>query len=238
MRHLYGVALAVLLAAAVFFGAAWGYSLVIDGVGASAAANSGQPAAGGGGLPAAGGSLFLNGHVMLGGGLMLAVGLAIGLLMVLPRVSPLASGLPGLVLVAWTALYVTDVREAVKLIPWPTHGFGQGFEILLFDGLLGLAGLAMIVPLFVPSRWRLAPRSAGYTPRMAGYTGPEESVLPRRAATVSPGTGDPDLDEAVAGFTAPSGGDSNVIIDRTQTLPQRGQVVPPDGDQAPWGPPD
>ena len=233
MRHLYGVALAVLLAAAVFFGAAWGYTLVFNGVGASAAANSGQPTANGGGLPAAGGSLFLNGHVMLGGGLMLAVGLAIGLLMVLPQVSPLAAGLPGLVLVAWTALFVTDVREAVRLIPWPTHGFGLGFEILLFDGLLGLAGLAMIVPLFVPSRWRREPQSA----RFAGYAALEETSLPRRA-TVSRGTGDPDPDEAVTGFTAPSGGDSNVIIDRTQTLPQRGPVVPPDGDQPPWGPPD
>jgi hypothetical protein len=230
MRHLYGVALAVLLAAAVYFGAAWGYTLVFNGVGASASANSGQPTANGGGLPAAGGSLFLNGHVMLGGGLMLAVGLAIGLLMVLPRVSPLAAGLPGLALVAWTALYVTDVREAVKLIPWPTHGFGIGFEILLFDGLLGMAGLAMIVPLFVPSRWRSAPQSARY-PQLA------ESMLPRRAA-VSPGTGDPDLDEAVAGFAAPSGGGSNVIIDRTETLPQRSPVVPPDGHQPPWGPPD
>ena len=40
MRHLYGVALAVLLAAAVFFGAAWGYTLVFNGVSASAAANT------------------------------------------------------------------------------------------------------------------------------------------------------------------------------------------------------
>ena len=143
--------------------------------------------------------------------------------------SPLAAGLPGLVLVAWTALYVSDVREAVRLIPLPTHGYGTGFELLLFDGLLGLAGLAMIVPLFVPSRWRRAPRSA----RNAAL---DESALPRQAA-VSPGTGGPDLDGAVVGLTAPSGGDSNVIIDRTQTLPQRGPAVP-DGTQPPWGPPD
>jgi hypothetical protein len=226
MRHLYGVALGVLLAAAMFFGAAWGYSLVIDGVGASAAASSGSPEAGG--LPAAGGSLFMNGHVMLGGGLMLAVGLATGLLMVLPRVSPLAAGLPGLVLVAWTALYVSDGREAVRLIPLPTHGYGTGFELLLFDGLLGMAGLAMIIPLFVPSRWRRAPRSARYATL-------DESALPRQAA-VSPGPGGLDLDAAVAGFTAPSGEDSKVIIDRTQTLPQRRPAGPPDGAQPPWGP--
>jgi hypothetical protein len=53
MRHLYGVALAVLLAAAVFFGAAWGYMLVTRGIDASIALSSGRPPADGGGLPAA-----------------------------------------------------------------------------------------------------------------------------------------------------------------------------------------
>src|SRR5579862_4817218 len=121
MRHLYGTGLAALLAAAVFFGAAWGYTLVFDASSASAAATSGQPTSVGGGLPAAGGSLLTDLHIMGGGGLMLAVGLAIGLLMLLPRVSPLAAGLPGLVLVAWTGLYVSDVREAVRLIPFPSQ---------------------------------------------------------------------------------------------------------------------
>jgi hypothetical protein len=230
MRHLYGVGLAVLLAAAVFFGAAWGFTLVVDGTGASASANSGQPASVGGGLPAGGGSLFLNVHVMGGGGILLAVGLAAGLLMVLPRVSPLAAGLPGLVLVAWTVLYVTNVREGIKLIPFTSHGYGTGFEILLMNGLLGLAGMAMIVPLFIPSRWRRVPRVAAYTPvgeaKRAEY------------ATVSPRTGDPGLDAAIAGFTVPSGGDSNVIVERTQTLPQRSPALPADGSQAPEGLPD
>jgi hypothetical protein len=230
MRHLYGVALAVLLAAAVFFGAAWGYTLVFNASSASAAATSGQPASVGGGLPAAGGSLLTDIHIMGGGGLMLAVGLAIGLLMLLPRVSPLAAGLPGLVLVAWTVLYVSDVREGVKLIPFTSHGYGTGFEILLMDGLLGMAGMAMIVPLFIPSRWRRAPRVAGYTALGTG--------TPVQYATVSPGSGGLDLDPAVAGFTVPSGGDSNVIVDRTQTLPQRSPVLPPDGPQAPEGLPD
>jgi hypothetical protein len=222
MRHLYGLAFAVLLAAAVFFMAAWGYTLVFNASSASAA----QTAVG---LPAAGGSLLTDLHIMGGGGLMLAVGLAAGLLMVLPRVSPLAAGLPGLVLVAWTALYVTDVREAVRLIPFPSQGYGTGFEILLMNGLLGMAGMAMIVPLFIPSRWRRAPRVAGYT--TVGESKRAEY------ATVSPGTGGPDLGGAVAGFTAP-GGDSNVIVDRTQTLAQQGPVFPPDASQAPEGLPD
>ena len=230
MRHLYGVALAVLLAAAVFFAAAWGYTLVINGTSASGAANSGAPPADGGGLPAGGGSLLMNGHVIAGGGLMLAVGLAAGLLMLLPRVSPLAAGLPGLVLVAWTALYISDVREAVRLIPLPSQGYGTGFQILLMDGLLGMAGMAMIVPLFIPSRWRGAPRVPAAT--TLGASTPTENV------PVSPGTGGADLEAPVASFTAPSGGASNVILDRTQTLAQRGPVIPPDGPAAPEGLPD
>ena len=181
MRHLYGVALAVLLAAAVFFGAAWGYMLVSNGVVASAAASSGMPPANGGGLPAAGGSLFQNGHVMAGGVALLAVGLAAGMLMVIPWVSPLAAGLPGLVLVAWTALYACDVREAVSLIPLKTHDFGAGFEALLFTGLLGMAGLAMVVPLFLPSRWRRPSRARGYA-----ALGRSTLLQP---ATASPGMG-------------------------------------------------
>jgi hypothetical protein len=192
--------------------------MVFDAAGASAAA-------GGGGLPAGGGSLFQNSHVMLGGGLMLAVGLAAGLLMVVPRVSPLAAGLPGLVLVAWTGLYVADVREAARLIPLASHGFGIGFEVLLFDGLLGMAGLAMTVPLFIPSRWRRAPR-------VAGNTALGESVLDGDA-TVPPEMGDPELGGVTAGFARAASGDGAVIIDRTQTLPQRSPVIRPDGSPSP-----
>lgn len=217
MRHLYGVGLAVLLAAAVFFGAAWGYMLVTRAIEDSIGLSSGRPAADGGGLPADGGSLFQDAHVMVGGGALLGVGLAAGLLMLIPRVSPLAAGLPGLVLVAWTALYVSDVREAVRLIPLKSRDFGAGFEALLFAGLLGAAGLAMIVPLFVPSRWRRPSRVSGYAP-------PGESTV--------------GLDPTIADFTAPSGGNSNVLLDWGQTRPQQSPVIPPGGSEAPWGPPD
>jgi hypothetical protein len=216
MRHLYGVGLAVLLAAGVFFGAAWGYVWVFNGVEASAATSSGQPPADGGGLPAAGGSLFQNAHVMVGGGALLAVGLAAGLLMVIPRVSPLAAGLPGLVLVAWTVLYASDVKEAVRLIPLKSGDSGTGFELLLFSGLLGAAGLAMIAPLFIPSRWRRPSR-------IPGYAALGDSAL-AQPATVSPGAGGSDLDPTI-GFTTPSGGDSD-------------PVIPPDGSRPPLDPPD
>jgi hypothetical protein len=230
MRHLYGVALAVLLAAAVFFGAAWAYMFVNRGTDASMAANSGPPPADGGGLPAAGGSLFSNAHVMVGGGVLLAVGLAAGLLMLIPWVSPLAAGLPGLVLVAWTVLYVSDVREAVSLIPLKSRDFGAGFELLLFSGLLGAAGLAMIVPLFIPSRWRRPSR-------VPVYAAPGENAL-AQPATVSPGMGGSDLDVTSAGFTTPSGGGSNVILDWAPTRPQQGPVIPPGATQSPDEPSD
>jgi len=222
MRHVFGVVLAVLLAAAVFFGAAWGYMWVNRGTSASIAANGSVPPAAGAGLPAAGGSLFQNAHVMAGGGVLLAVGLAAGLLMVIPWVSPLAAGLPGLVLVAWTALYVSDVGEAVRLIPLRSRDFGAGFEALLFAGLLGLAGLAMIVPLFIPSRWRRQSLVPGYAQAATVYSG----------VGMSAETGGPE-DVTVAGFTTPSGGDSNVLPEWEQTRTRQDPVIPPDGSQAP-----
>ena len=77
-----------------------------------------------------------------------------GILMVVPRISPLATGLPGLLLLGWTALYLVNVRQGVDLIPLRADPFGAGFEAMLFNGILGAAGLAMILPMFVPSRWR------------------------------------------------------------------------------------
>ncbi len=91
-----------------------------------------------------------------------ATGLAAGILVAVPRISPLAAGLPGLLLIAWTVLYLVSVRQAVELIPLRSNTFGAGWESLLFNGVLGGAGLAMIVPLFLPSRWRrpgVAPES-------------------------------------------------------------------------------
>ena len=105
-------------------------------------------------LPGGGGSLLHNHAVLEGFGALLGVGLLAGLLMAVPRISPLAAGLPGLALLAWTGLYLFSVRHAVQYIPLKTRPYGMGFEALLFDGVLALAGLAMVVPLFVPSRWR------------------------------------------------------------------------------------
>src|SRR6516165_8238158 len=76
------------------------------------------------------------------------------LLIAVPRISPLAAGLPGLALLAWSVWYLVSVRHAVQYIPLKTRAYGAGFEAMLFDGVLALAGAAMIIPLFIPSRWR------------------------------------------------------------------------------------
>ena len=145
MRHFSGLVLAIVAALAIFFGGGWGYLRLLQ------VPTAHEPQAS---LQAGGGSLLHHHQVLFSLAALLAVGLLIGLLMAVPWVSPLASGLPGLALLALTGLYLTRVHQAVQLIPLRTRPYGLGFEALLFNGLLAAAGLAMVVPLFVPSRWR------------------------------------------------------------------------------------
>jgi hypothetical protein len=201
MRHLIGVALAIVMAAAVYFAASWGYLKLLIGP-----ARTGV-------LPAGGGSLIHNHAVLEGFGVLLAVGLLAGILMAVPWISPLASGLPGLAMLAWSGLYLFSVRRAVHYIPLKSQSYGAGFEALLFDGVLAAAGLALIIPLFVPSRWRIrtvvaAPSPSEATP--AAYS---------------------DL-----GATQTMAGGSGLLADWVETSPQ--PRVEPGRSQAPWGPVD
>jgi hypothetical protein len=150
VRHLYGTALASIMALAMFFGGAWGYLELLK-----LPVPPGDPHA----LPAAGGSLLSNGSVLLALAVLACTGVLGGLLVALPRISPLASGLPGLLLIAWTVLFLMSVRWATAIIPLRSDSFGAGWEALLFNGVLGVAGLVMIVPMFIPSRWRSENRS-------------------------------------------------------------------------------
>ena len=142
MRHLYGIALASITTMALFFGGAWAYERLL-----SLSALSGK-------TPAAGGSLLSNTNALFALAALVATGLLIGIGVAAPWISPLASGLPGLLLIGWTGLYLTSVSRATELIPLRSHAFGAGWEALLFSGTLGELGLAMIIPMFVPSRWR------------------------------------------------------------------------------------
>jgi hypothetical protein len=145
MRHVIGFALAIVLAAAVFFGGAWGYLRLLRVPVVNGAAAT---------LPAGGGSLLHSTSVLYALAAVAGTGLLAGLLIAAPRISPLAAGLPGLVLIAWTVLYIVSVRHAVQYIPFKNNAFGVGFEAMLFNGVLAVAGLVMIVPIFIPSRWQ------------------------------------------------------------------------------------
>ena len=109
------------------------------------------------------------------------------------------------------------MRHAVQYIPLKTRPYGLGFEAMLFDGVLALAGLAMVVPLFVPSRWR----------------GKREVTEPRPYAGTTASF--PDL-QATQTMQA----DNGLLADWTQTAPQQpagpGSQSPPGTSQAPWGP--
>jgi hypothetical protein len=145
VRHLYGTALAVVLTAVMFFAGAWGYHELLN--------SSGMPGPSSP-LPAGGGSLLSNSSALLALAAVVATGLLAGLFVIVRRLSPLAVGLPGLLLLAWTGLYLVSVRRAVDLIPLRTQAFGAGWQALLCNGLLSAVGVVMVLPMCVPSRWR------------------------------------------------------------------------------------
>jgi hypothetical protein len=145
-RHLIGIGLAVVMVLVMFFAGAWGYVRLLR-----LPTQAGAPLSA---MPAHGGSLLSNGSVLTALGAVAGTAILAGILVAVPRISPFAAGLPGLFAIAWQALYLVSVHRAVEIIPLRAHAFGAGWEALLFNGILGTAGLAMIIPLFLPSRWR------------------------------------------------------------------------------------
>jgi len=133
MRHLIGLILALAVTAAVFLGGGWGATHVSALAGHSV------------GLPSRTG--------LIGLAAIAGAGLLIGILLVVPAVSPLATGLPGLALLGWTALLAVSAHRALAWIPMQGYSFGAGFRVLLLSGTLAFAGMAMIIPMFLPSRW-------------------------------------------------------------------------------------
>jgi hypothetical protein len=173
MRHRIGIALAAAMTAELFFLGGWGYLRVL-----------GMPAPGEQltGLPAGGGSLTSDHRLLAGLAVLAGTGLLAGILIATPQVSPLATGLPGVLLLGWTGFYLINVRQAVDLIPLRADAFGAGFEAMLLDGTLAAIGFAMVAPMFVPSRWRR--RAAA-----GGAAGPAE--IP---AVLGPASSAPTLD--------------------------------------------
>jgi hypothetical protein len=169
MRHLIGIGLAVVLSAAIYFGGGWAYNRLFT-------RNLGSEWS----LPTGGGNFVSNSVVTSGLAAMAGVALLIGLALLIRWVSPLATGLPGLVLLAWTALYVASPERAVHYIPLKAHNVGLGFAGLGTTGILGAAGVVLVMPLFIPSRWR---RAAGED------AGGEDDPIEATTVTSPSGTG-------------------------------------------------
>ena len=203
MRHLYGMALASVMTLVMFFAGAWGYERLLR-----LPVPTGSPAA----LPAGGGSLLSSHAVLYAVAAVAATGVLAGILVAAPRISPLAPGLPGLLLIGWTVLYLYRVQPATDLIPLKSYAFGAGWEALLFNGMLAAVGLAMIVPLFIPSRWRL--RQDDETDAEAGEASDYIADLKRTATSAAPTQFIP------AGFTAPTARPSAV-----HSLPRSGPAA-------------
>ena len=140
MRHVVGFILALAMAAALFFGAGWGVMRIIALHGASSGLGP-QHA-------------LTSLHGLLAVGAVVGTGLLLGILVAAPRVSPLAAGLPGIVLLAWSGLLVAHSEYALRYLPLPGSVDTTGLVYLLVRGILALAGAAMVIPLFMPSRWR------------------------------------------------------------------------------------
>lgn len=133
MRHVLGVALGAAMALVLFFAAGWGVARIT-------ALHSGAGLTGAGGLAAL--------------AAVLACGLLLGVLLVVPWISPLGAGLPGILLLGWSVLLVVSTRQATRLVPLQGHAYAAGFSSMLVTGVLAFAGAVMVIPLFVPSRWR------------------------------------------------------------------------------------
>jgi hypothetical protein len=136
MRHIAGFILALITSAALFFGGGWGIAKFAD-------LKPGQ------GLRA-----FTDLHNVLPVAALLGTGLLLGILLAVRRVSALATGLPGLTLLGWSAYLLLRGQHALSWVPMPGSRYSAGFAAMLSSGVLVLLGVAMIIPLFMPSRWR------------------------------------------------------------------------------------
>ncbi|MDH2429501.1 hypothetical protein [Sphaerisporangium sp. TRM90804] len=166
MRHFLGLLLGVVVTAVLLAGAGWASQDAARGLVsvASGAANAVDP--------------VRDTRALVGIGGMLVAGLVLGLVLA-GRVSPLATFVPSMVLLAWTVVYALDVSRALSLAPTGASldpmivQAGRGMQDLLGTGVFALAGLALFVPVLMPSRWasRGRRREQEYeeNPEPAGY---------------------------------------------------------------------
>lgn len=137
MRHLGGLLIGLVVTAAVLGGGGWAVQQAV--VSSQSALQGSQ-------------SLW----IALGS--MAAVGLVIGLV-VAGRVSPVATFIPSMVLLAWTVVYALDTNRALTMLPdGPSvHQIVReavtGSKTMLTTGVFALLGVALFIPVLMPSRW-------------------------------------------------------------------------------------
>jgi hypothetical protein len=142
MRHVLGLVIGAVVTAVVLFGSGWASQDAVRGA-VTVVAPVG------------------NSHTLIGLGVMAVVGLVVGLVLA-GRISPLAAFVPSMVLLAWTVVYALDVTRAMDLAPAGASvqadvaQAGRGMQALVSSGVYGLLGVALFVPVLMPSRW--APR--------------------------------------------------------------------------------
>jgi hypothetical protein len=139
MRHVIGFFLALGVSAALFFGAGWGSSKFSD-------LQSGQ------GLRTP--TAWTSPHNVIPLAALVGAALLLGILLVVRWVSALATGLPGLALIGWSALVLLHGSHALTYVPLSGSRYATGFSAMLSSGFLLVLGIAMIIPIFMPSRWR------------------------------------------------------------------------------------
>jgi hypothetical protein len=138
MRHFFGLLIGLVMTAVLLLGGGW----AVQEAGVSLIP-----------LPEESGS-----KTWIALGVMAAIGFLLGLV-IAGRVSPLAAFIPSMVLLAWTVVYALDVRRAMGLIP-DDPAFheellqaGRGMGLLLTTGVYALLGIALFLPVLMPSRW-------------------------------------------------------------------------------------
>lgn len=138
-----------------------------------------------------------------------ALALLLGICLALRRVSALAVGIPSLVLLGWTALYVLQPGIATAVLPGAAWGEGAGR--LLSLGLYLPVAVPLFFPLVMPSRWRRAdaeeadldafedmgmgeeedPRPPPPSARGSRHAAPPRSAQPRSYGEPAPRSGYP-----------------------------------------------
>lgn len=147
MRHFFGLLLGVVVSAAVLLGGGWASQEAVRG-----AVQNSDPVE--------------DGRMLIAIGVMVALGLLLGLVLV-GRVSPVATFIPSMALLAWTVVYVLDVARAANLAPTGAAVHrelaqaGRGMLALVSSGIYAMLGIALFLPVLMPSRWAGPARDDG-----------------------------------------------------------------------------